>query len=206
MRPPNKLMKKLIWIIILSLYLITPSQADDIQDFQIEGMSIGDSMLNYFSKENINKSVKINPQYPKDDFKIAWFNKQKNGNKFKIYDGVTYYFKKNDSQYLIYGMLASIYFPNNLSNCLREKKIIQSEIENALKVKFSSDIKQKLFKDDTTMMYGAIHNFTSGGVIQIVCYDWSKNKEESEGRSDELSVSITNSEYSSWIDSISDLY
>ena len=42
-------MKKLLAIIILSLCFITPSQADDIRDFQIEGMSVGDSLLDYFS-------------------------------------------------------------------------------------------------------------------------------------------------------------
>ena len=28
--------------------------ADDISDFQIEGISIGDSLLNYFSEDEIN--------------------------------------------------------------------------------------------------------------------------------------------------------
>ena len=45
-------MKKLLAIVILSLFLITPSQADDIRDFQIEGISIGDSTLNYMDKKN----------------------------------------------------------------------------------------------------------------------------------------------------------
>ena len=46
-------MKKFLLILILSLFLITPSQADDIRDFQIEGMSIGDSALDYFSEQEI---------------------------------------------------------------------------------------------------------------------------------------------------------
>ena len=39
-------MKKLLAIVVLGLCLITPSLADDISDFEIEGMSIGDSLLN----------------------------------------------------------------------------------------------------------------------------------------------------------------
>ena len=42
-------MKKLLGILVLGLLLITPSQADDIRDFQIEGMSLGDSLLDYFN-------------------------------------------------------------------------------------------------------------------------------------------------------------
>ena len=46
-------MKKFLAILILIFTLQTPSQADDIRDFQIEGMSIGDSLLDYFSKKKI---------------------------------------------------------------------------------------------------------------------------------------------------------
>ena len=50
-------MKKFLAVIILILTLQTPSQADDIRDFQIEGMSIGDSLLDYFSEEEIKKNI-----------------------------------------------------------------------------------------------------------------------------------------------------
>ena len=40
-------MKKILAILILILTFQTPSQADDIRDFQIEGMSIGDSLQDY---------------------------------------------------------------------------------------------------------------------------------------------------------------
>ena len=46
-------MKKIILIIILNLCFVGPSLADDIRDFQIEGISIGDSLLDYLSKEKI---------------------------------------------------------------------------------------------------------------------------------------------------------
>ena len=41
-------MKKLLAVIILVFTLQTPSQADDIRDFQIEGMSLEDSLLKFF--------------------------------------------------------------------------------------------------------------------------------------------------------------
>ena len=52
-------MKKFLNIIVLSLCLITPSQADDIRDFQIEGISIGDrsGIKNKLKKENINLAL-----------------------------------------------------------------------------------------------------------------------------------------------------
>ena len=50
-------MKKLLAIIILSLCFITPSQADDIRDFQIEGISVGDSLLKFYKKADIDKKT-----------------------------------------------------------------------------------------------------------------------------------------------------
>ena len=50
-------MKKLLAILVLGLFLITPSQGDDVQDFQIEGMSIGDSLLDYMTEKEIKTNI-----------------------------------------------------------------------------------------------------------------------------------------------------
>ena len=47
-------MKKFIIIFFLSFNFI--AQADDIKDFQIEGLSIGDSMLKYLNEKEIKAS------------------------------------------------------------------------------------------------------------------------------------------------------
>ena len=44
---------KLFLILILTLSFQTLSKADDIRDFQIEGISIGDNLLDYFSVDEI---------------------------------------------------------------------------------------------------------------------------------------------------------
>jgi len=41
-------MKRLLLILILTFSYQTLTKADDISDFEIEGMSIGDSALDYF--------------------------------------------------------------------------------------------------------------------------------------------------------------
>ena len=41
-------------LIILVLLFSSSVVAEDISDFEIEGMSIGDSLLDYFSEEEIN--------------------------------------------------------------------------------------------------------------------------------------------------------
>ena len=46
-------MKRLLGIVVLGLLLSTNAYADDISDFQIEGMSLGDSALKYYSEDEI---------------------------------------------------------------------------------------------------------------------------------------------------------
>ena len=46
-------MKKFLATLILILTLQTSSWADDIRDFQIEGMSVGDSLLDYFDESEM---------------------------------------------------------------------------------------------------------------------------------------------------------
>ena len=45
----------LITFLILIFNLQTWTNADDIKDFEIEGMSIGDSLLNYYSTNEISE-------------------------------------------------------------------------------------------------------------------------------------------------------
>ena len=51
-------MRAFITIFILIFSLQSWTNADDIRDFEIEGMSIGDSLLDYFTKSEIKKSPK----------------------------------------------------------------------------------------------------------------------------------------------------
>ena len=59
-------MKKFLAILILVLTFQTPSQADDIRDLQIEGISIGDSLLDHFSEEVIKKHYKTTSFYKQE--------------------------------------------------------------------------------------------------------------------------------------------
>jgi hypothetical protein len=53
-------MKRLLLILILTLSFQTLANADDLKDFEIEGMSLGNSALIYFSEADIiNNSKKL---------------------------------------------------------------------------------------------------------------------------------------------------
>ena len=50
-------MKRLLLILILTFSFQSLIKADDIRDFQIEGMSIGDSLVDHFSEEFIETHI-----------------------------------------------------------------------------------------------------------------------------------------------------
>ena len=56
-------MKKIFITIAFSLFVITPSLSDDIRDFEIDGMSIGDSLLDFLNKKEINEYLQNGYSY-----------------------------------------------------------------------------------------------------------------------------------------------
>ena len=55
-------MNRLLLILILTLSIQTLVKADDIRDFQIEGMGIGDSALDFFNKKKIDNKKTYYPK------------------------------------------------------------------------------------------------------------------------------------------------
>ena len=55
-------MKKILGIVVLSFFLSTSAYTDDIKNFQIESISIGDSALDYFTESQL------------EDGELDWFN------------------------------------------------------------------------------------------------------------------------------------
>ena len=137
-------MKKLLAILVLGLFLITPSQADDIRDFQIEGMSIGDSLLDYFSEKDIKKNSK-NP-YKKKDFTHVENN---NYSFFKTYYALDINFKTGDPEYIIQGLSGIIDYRNkSMVKCKKQLKKNFNEISLLLPKFKKSTIRTVPMPDD----------------------------------------------------------
>ena len=64
------IMKVFISVLILMFSLQSWTKADDIRDFEMEGISIGDSLLDYLTKEEINNLHYR--WYPKKKYKYGY--------------------------------------------------------------------------------------------------------------------------------------
>ena len=127
-------MKKLLAIIILSLCFLTSLQADDIRDFEIEGISIGDSLLKFFDKNTILSSRKYT--YKDDKFYSLdiW------SEKFQNYEVIQFHLKKNDNNYKIHGLSGALlfgkssrYYPESEKLCKEKKILLRLKLTNYLR-------------------------------------------------------------------------
>jgi hypothetical protein len=115
-------MKRLLLILILTFNFQSLTKADDVRDFEVEGMSVGDSALNYFTKEEINNSGKIYFPNSKRFFQI-----EMNGN-FKEYESITIALEEIDKKYIIHQITGVLNFPHSTEKCLAKQKLIKEEI------------------------------------------------------------------------------
>ena len=181
-------MKKILTILILIFTLQTPSQADDIRDFQIEGISIGDSLLDYFSKEKIENG-KIH--YPKSD---KFYYIETAEAKYQVYQNIQFGLKKNDKKYIIYSMAGGIFYHNNIVECNKKKDEVVTQIKEIVGDKVNVRISDKYPHSDlypNTMVESVQIKFESGDGVRIYCIDWSEKMTREKNWKDHLTVHIS---------------
>tara|TARA_B110000305_G_C19087494_1_gene469178 strand:+ start:30 stop:620 length:591 start_codon:yes stop_codon:yes gene_type:complete len=189
-------MKRLLLFLILTFSFQSLIKANDIKDFEIEGMSIGDSLLDHLSKKEIQNGSIYN--YPSSDefFQINFSNV----NNFKTYEHFTVLIKTNDENYIIYELSAYIDFKKNINDCYNKEKEIINDIRQVLtNIKFVNEgtIKKTIDKSGKSKI--TINQFypDDGGVIKVSCHDWG-DEWEKKGEIDSLSVSVASKKAFDW--------
>ena len=107
-------MLRIILIFIIFLNLQSWTKADDITDFEIEGLSVGDSLLNYMTKNEITKDFSF--VYKNKEFATVFYSKKTK------YDNIQITVKPKDKNLIIHGISAIIYYDDRYSECLVQKK------------------------------------------------------------------------------------
>ena len=188
-------MKKFLSILLLGLFFITPSQADDISDFEIEGISIMDSALNYFSEVEIKDNSSFDAFDYLNKGKIFYYAEFYKKPSFKKYEAVQIILKFNDKNYQIYGVNAGL-FIEDVNECRKKldegTKELSEVFKNAEKVD-QPFIKLKADKSGKST-YGGVAFFMKSGSISLKCYDWSEEK----GNLDQLRIGLFNKEIYDW--------
>ena len=188
-------MKRLLLILILTLSFQTLTKADDIKDLQIEGMTLGKSLLDYYSENEIKKGIK-DYDYNDDSFyEIEFYNNKS----FENYENIQFAVKKNDPKYIIM-KLGGFNFISNNKKCFKQVDIVLEEIKNILS-------NTTITHDETNHPAdpsGQSKSKTSyieheTGEIWIECYDWSEIITKKNKWKDNFGVNLMSNEYLFWL-------
>ena len=187
-------MKKFLAILVLSLFLITPSQAADIRDFQIEGMSVGDSLLDYYSKEEIELRLsKIISKYKSDKFIRISFPSGFGSKEFELYEFTGAHFKKKDSTYKIHALSGAL-FIHNKSKCIKK----HDEIVKDLSKIFTNKPQYNVLEDEEGEFIRS-RFFLDNGNIRVACNIWNEEMIKKYNWSRALRVMIMTNTFVQWL-------
>ena len=181
---------------LLTLFVLLFSSsvvADDISDFEIEGISVGDSALDFFSE----KQIKENTWDYYDD--KTFTPVQMDGlSFFTIYDAVDFGYKTGDTKYIIHDLSGINIYKYNIEDCYKTMDEIYKELSQLFK---NSKKLEKLVTpsplDNKTIITDVVFLLDSGSVT-VACYDYSKEF----GGQDNLKVSLDNEEINQWFVSL----
>ena len=194
-------MKKLFIIVFIFISFQTWSNADDIRDFQIEGMSVEDSLLMHINLKTIKNSRKYT--YNSNKF----YSMDLILDKFNTYYAVQVHLKKDDKKYQIYGLSGAIkfgkpgiYYPKSKDECKKQIHTIESTIDKMFSEadKYASgeysdeDYDPKAIKND-------IYYSLDTGEVYLQCVTYSKKFKKKEYLFDNLRVSILTKEFDYWL-------
>ena len=195
-------MRIFLAVIVLIFSFHSWVKADDVSDFEIEGMSIGDSALDYLSEEEIKKEIKSNKKNyqnfkPKDKFGEVYLY---DDSKFTMYEKVSIFVKPSDRNYKIYFIRGMIAYIEDIKGCLNKQKEVASTIEKLIN---DFDKGETKFKSDLDPSGQSTYNQTqyelkNGDVFVISCSNWEESLRKKNNWSEGLSVIIQPKEITDW--------
>ena len=169
------IMRTFLITIILFFNVQTWTKAEDIRDYEIEGISVGESVLKYFSLNEIEQNKW--DYFKNKEFTPLQFD---NPSFAKVYDAIDIQYKTNDKDYKIAGLSGIIFYEDKkkIKDCYKKMDDIINDVRSIFSNLNSSEKKTFIHKgiDDggKSKVRGINFEFENGDVISIQCYNYSK--------------------------------
>jgi hypothetical protein len=199
------LIAKLLLIFILTFSFQTLTKADDIRDFEIEGISIGDSLLDHFKIKTIKSARKYKYKNTKYYSIDIW------SDKFNQYTAIQFHLKKKDKKYVVHGLSGTlifgelgIYDSKSNDECKNKKKLIMDSISSVFPnadVESYDDLNaddgygQKALRSETYYRLDL-------GEVWIQCVTWGKKTKKKENLYDNLRFTLLTPEFMRFMNSL----
>ena len=184
---------KIFLVIFLFIFIFQPfSKANDIREIEIEGITIGDSLLDYMSKKKIDNAeaffYPMSKKYKEVSIELN----------LEIYDQISASIDVEDNKYIIYSMMADISFQNNFEECTSKKKLIVNDISSILgaDVKIQDNqYKRSVDKSGKSYDISTTFFFKNGDNVRVICTNWSEVMK----LGDRLTVALNSNEFYEWL-------
>ena len=184
-------MKKLLTILVLSLLLSGNGYANDVRDFQLYKISIGDSALDHFSEDKIKKFTHRNWYKNKKLLPVEFPSDNED------FNGIGFLYKNGDSKYQILSFDVSKNY-SDMKECnkrlKKEAKLVAETFPDLIKHSFKT--KHAADKSKKSKTWNTAFDFKSGARIKLSCVDWSKEMKYQ----DHFRMEISSLEFMKWIE------
>ena len=188
-------MRYFLSILVYVIGLYSLAKADDIKDFEIDGMSIGDSLIEYKSRNEIEKAIQNKMMYPDSNFAVIVFSPTLP----QPYDYIQIVYDINNKKYIIDALTGLVNYPNRYDECKKNKNNISDEF----KLMF---LNAEIYENESPHYYfpdsivDQIDFYPkSGGFIRVSCTDWSEKLFKENEWVDNLKVSIGSVKFSNFL-------
>ena len=204
-------MKKLLILLFSMFFLSSPSVfADDISDLNIEGISIGDSLLDYMTEEEILEEIeKTQNDYNwlKEPNKYAEVYLVKD---FPTYSYVSFFIKNNSTnqyvgnkneKYTILSIYGAIPYIEDIDGCIQKRDEIVEVVSNMFPdaQKTESVRKHPLDPSGRSFTHSVYFILESGATVDAYCSNWEENFRVQNIYSEGLNFGIKSQEIHNWL-------
>ena len=174
--------------------------SDEISDFEIEGFSVGDSLLDHMTIDEIKEEIEINKwsyDYLREEFGEVYLFSN-----FEDYYSVSFFVHLNDTKFIIQSIRGHMDYDNkSREDCIKQKYEIVDQISPLFEIKNKTE-QSWIYELDPS---GKSKNeyieifLKSGGNITIACSTWEKNFKIKNNFMNSLNVSIYNDAVQDWL-------
>lgn len=164
-----------IKIFVLLFFLFSCEQKEYVKDFKVENIGVGDSLLTYFSEEDIlnhqrTKDIMGNP-IVEELFVDSTFENYN----FETYEKLQIYYKRDDKKYIIHAVGGAIFYMYDNEKCKKKlfevKDLLNEQYKTPTVTEYldSPDIREGMGDSKYSEYY---YDFENGETISISCNDY----------------------------------
>ena len=194
----NKFINKIqinILLLILIIGFNSIARADKINDFEIERLSIGSSLLNFMSEKEIKKNIR-NYVPTSSGYYVVGYDNTDN------YDTLDIYLKRNDKNYIIKSVIGFVFL--DFDGCKIKMDKVSSEINQIFQDVRKVDnglVDHSYDKTGNSKEYQIAYllkDVQEDDHIRLQCTDWSKKLTKEKNWTDSFNVGAYSKEILDW--------